>query len=230
LDQRIARPVIDTGGIMNKHVIALLAVCATASGCAAAPGAELEESVGKVGMPLLSTCSAEAEQDLRNNAIWAGLAADYARQAQEDDPNNELIIRYFGEGYDVPSVAGVLLRLAMIGKGSKLTFDCHDPAEVPECANKDVAVWVLDNGQTTGDRTMHVCGDRFWEDQYVNGEDSGSGASQVGIMVHEISHLAGAVDDGVRTEEDTIAMAADYRAVPLTPRHADSYRFYVMKQ
>jgi hypothetical protein len=216
---------------MKKRVSTLFAACAFAAGCAAGPELEsdLAEPVGKLESPLFDACPADMEQDLRDNAVWAGLAADYALSVYRENPNNELALLYFGEGHNQAFVEETLLKLAMIAKGSTLVFDCQAVTH-PDCANPDDALWAYNNAQLVGDRTIHVCGDRYWDPFYVNGEDSGLGASQVGVMVHEVSHLAGAHEDGVRTEQDTIAMAANPMGALITHLHADSYRFYVMKQ
>jgi hypothetical protein len=171
------------------------------------------------------------EDELKEFAMWASSAAIEAFTDYEQDPNNELATRYFGQNYDQSLVHARLVRIGQLGRSERLHFVCLD-ANDDTCSDDNSKVfytWDTEWRDTDG-WNIYVCADRFWADQYVNGVDSDFGASQIGIMVHEISHLTGAISDAFRgNEQAVIDAAADPTGSYLMPGVADAHRFYVMK-
>lgn len=217
---------------MRKIMAVAMVTIAAAQGCAAeslntesqaSPGSE----VGIVKAGLAASCS-DRLGELRDFAFWASSAADRALTDFEQDPSSYLARRYFGPDFTTGIVSYRLSRLIQIGRDSTLKFECVSEAE-PSCANPDRALWTWDTEwQKTSDWTIYVCAERFWDEEYVNGEDDWEQASQVGIMVHELAHLTGAISDYATLDEDLLVEAASYPENDATG-WAESYRFYVMK-
>jgi hypothetical protein len=188
-----------------------------------------EVAVGDTSASLLGSCE-DRSDELADFAFWASNEAIEGLTRYDEDQDNELAVRYFGQNYDHDRVRARLLRLGQLARSPRLKFECLDES-AQECAdpNKVLYTWDTEWMKTDG-WSIYVCGDRFWNERYVNGQDGGSDASQVGIMVHEISHLTGAISDAFTLNESALVDAAlDPTGSFLMPDVAEAYRFYVMK-
>lgn len=203
-----------------------------ASGCVSAAdeasAAASRPDVGALSASLTESCD-DRVAELTEFAQWASSETIEAWSLFDEDPNNELVVRYFGQNFNHDLVRSRLIKLAQLGRSEHLAFQCEDENDGP-CAESDQNVlWSAEDEWKNGDFRIHVCGGRFWDDRYVNGQDRGDGASQVGIMVHEISHLTGAYSDAdTRNEDGVIAAASNPTISFLMPDEAEAYRFYVM--
>lgn len=208
-----------------------LSVVVVASACVSAIDQAAETTqpdVGALSASLTVSCE-DRVAELTEFAQWASSETIEAWSLFDEDPNNELVVRYFGQSFNHDLLRSRLIELAQLGRSEHLAFQCEDENSGP-CADSDLNVlWSKEDEWRNGDFRIHVCGGRFWEDRYVNGQDSGHDASQVGIMVHEISHLTGALSDADTRDEDGVIAAASIPTVSyLMPGEAEAYRFYVM--
>jgi hypothetical protein len=216
---------------MRNMIGFTLGVLVVTSGCVSAldeasePGSQSD--VGALSASLTVNCE-DRVGELTDFAQRASSETIEAWYLYDDDPNNELVIRYFGQNFDHDRLRARLIKLAQLGRSEHLAFQCEDES-TDACADPENILWSTPDEWKNGDWRIHVCGGRFWEDRWVNGQDSGNGASQVGIMVHEISHLTGAYSDAdTRNEAGVIAAASDPIGSYLMPDEAEAYRFYVM--
>jgi hypothetical protein len=217
---------------MTNRICVLAAALAVATGCAnqldsgGASGPETHQ-VGKVSAALFTNCSEDDARFLGNHAFYVATAATeaYGNYA----PDSPLVLKYFGTGHDNDSVKSTLEQIINVAYSDQLNFVC-DPSEAgdgTDCDNPATVLWSWDSAWRTGDWTIHVCGHQLWAPKYENGVDNGAGASQTGIMVHEIAHLAGAWWEGYG--EDFVLQSAQQTPY-FSPLYAEAYRLYVMNQ
>jgi len=113
-----------------------------------------------------------------------------------------------------------------IAYSNQTTWICEstDPDGDTDCATPGTVLYTKDNAASTGDRTIHVCGDRIMS---LDGHQDGpTDASPTGALVHEISHLAGSWCDHQYGEDVVLQRAQDNN--PFAPMFAEAYRYYVM--
>lgn len=178
----------------------------------------------------LGSCQGR-ESELRDFAFWASTEIIQARSAFEADPYNELAGRYFGLYATRATLSSTMLKAAQRGRSSRLQFICQSEQH-QACSDPSTVLYTVDteHARTDGWR-IWACGDRFWDDEYVRGTDSGYMGSQVGIMVHELAHLGGATWDSWMLNEALVRTEAiKYENRAFVPLIAETYRFYVMKQ
>ena len=210
-----------------KKIASCIWIAAAVSACAAPnasdePFAEDGPEVAAAVSALKGECTGDLARFVRNQAFFAASAATDAASTYSPDDANALL--YFGDGHDGDAVLSTMQKIGDIGPSDQVVFSC-DPSGVADgtlCANTDVALWTESNAWTTGDWTIHVCGDVIMT---INGEDKGLDASPTGVMVHEIAHLAGAWLESSGGEDGVIRAAASPQTTPLI---AEAYRFYVM--
>jgi hypothetical protein len=198
--------------------------------------ADRQPAVEAAVEPLLSDSEKEFCDSLMGQLIWlsaeAGREVPAALQAFEADPNSELVNRYFSESANRDVIHQRLIDMVQIGQSGLWKFKCEDPDE-GVCLEKPRTLFYCLEGSCghtneTDNYTMSACGDRFWADEYIEGIDDGDGASQTGLMVHELAHLAGALDDSCTQSEQCLIDTARFIGGGMV-NYADAYRLYVMK-
>jgi hypothetical protein len=215
----------------NRSLI--LVILATVSGCSTQAGndggAKSEpRDVAGLASALFANCSDDAARFLNNHTFYVATATTeaYGNYA----PDSALALKYFGEGHDSDRARSTLEQIINVAYSDQLNFSCDpiDQDDGTDCSQPTTVLWSLDSAWRTGDWTIHVCGDRIMDQQYVNGVDEGDGASSTGILVHEIAHLAGAWWEEGYGEQVVLDSAQN---VPyLTTLYGETYRFYVMNQ
>lgn len=161
----------------------------------------------------------------------------YALAAYEADEYNETVVKYFGEYYDHDILRARLAQLIERGASPDLQFICQE-ASVPECQGDAVtaALWTRYNEwEQTDGWTIRACGGRFWIDYIAEPDlggdkDSIGTASRVGVMVHELAHLTGAVQGhSVQMREQLVIEGAlnSQGSIEMV-NNAEAFRFYIM--
>lgn len=223
---------------MRTTISIALAALPAIAGCAAAVDdatAQTQPTVAVEGTSaaLTGTCE-DMKGELSSFGMWAAAEANEARSQLDADPDNDLVVRYFGTEFDRQLVTARLIQIVQLGRSSRVHFICQDP-NAGTCLERPTTAFYCEDEkcghyQDSDDWTLNVCGERFWEDMYKNGQDGGNSASQTGIMVHELAHLAGAVEDTYMLNEAALVEAAMLPYISITlPSVAEAYRLYVMK-
>ncbi len=215
--------------VLGISLTGLLAVY----GCSAETAGDDVEGLGAA---ISGSCEGRLDE-LSDYAQYAALTANEARSAYDANEDNEMAVKYFGQNYDHDLLRQRLIRLVQLGRSSRLTFECLDETDA-SCSgeHEDAALWTLSTDwQNTDGWNIRVCGDRFWSYSEA-GPDSGGDAmsigtaSRIGVMVHEIAHLTGAImGDSVTLREQLIIDGAqDPNGSYLMPDNAEAFRFYIM--
>lgn len=210
----------------------LLATLLTTAACASeVDDVPAEGVVASAPLQASATCQSRIGE-LRDWAFWASIEIIEAIDALDRDPYNEASGRYFGLYADRATIRSTMLKAAQRARSTRLEFVCQSETH-PDCSPSSTRVFWTTEGEhlrTDGWR-IWVCGGRFWNKEWSGNEDAKNRASQLGIMVHELHHLGGAVKDSWTLDERALVEAAKEQLNRFTmPLAAEAYRFYVMNQ
>lgn len=208
---------------MRDHACVVALVFVTMAGCANEVASDGEVVEPAAAVSALDQCSSDDLNELNEYAHYAYSAiVEGVGNYSSDHPVAQ---RYFGQAQEEWRVREIMTNMANVASG-ELSFSCED--ESSEFCADGAVFWVWSNASQTGDRTIHLCGRRFWDSNIVTGEDRGSGVSKTGALVHEIAHLAGAFEEG--TGERMVLWLANQEGGFYSFRYADAYRFFIMRQ
>jgi hypothetical protein len=209
----------------------LLGNISVSSGVAADDAVDSHVAAESGSAALLGDCES-MKVEFWGFAWRAAAKLEQAKAAFDADPGSDLEIRYFGEYVDRAKVSAIMGRAAERGRSGTLDFICHDPETTQACIDyPTMAFWVYpQDALRTEGWEINVCGVRFWDYLYVNGYDGRDSATQVGIMVHELSHLGGATSDQNTLDEITLMKTvANMSGSQIASGFAESYRHYTMR-
>jgi hypothetical protein len=210
-----------------------LALLASAPACAGVEDPELDSTasaapeVGAQRAALVSdgTCST----DMWDAIVRANQGADWllnnALENFNTEENGNLRATWFGSGMDAPDAArDILFRIVDIRlytNGSKeVSIHCEPPSD-PNCFPGAYAYHLPD------EEVIHLCPDYFTYD-HNQGDYDHNGVSQVGGLLHELSHLDGTSDTYGAYGYDacrSLANASTASAI----NNADTWRYYLMQ-
>lgn len=207
-----------------------LAILAGSQACAAMVAAQDVPEVGVQTAALVSdgTCSTDMWDAITRANQGANWLLNNALENINTAQNQALRTTWFGSGQDAPNAAQDILfrmidmRLFTSGQ-SEVSFHC-ERAEEPACRDRPGAYAYHLDGESD---IIHLCPLYFTFDH--NQGDFNGGVSQVGGLLHELSHLDGTSDfDGSFYGEGpcrALARASSATAI----LNADSWRYYLMQ-
>jgi hypothetical protein len=173
---------------------------------------------------LTESCSQDQQAYITGAIIGAYYSLQSAIQTYSTDSNRAN--HYFGVGYNDPQVQYTLGNMWGVMNDPNLTVVCAQQADNchPEIVGKYNWAFVAPDDVANGTSRIQVC-DLFFNPTYSPGEEDFL-ASPSGLLLHEMAHLAGAVNLIDALGYDAVRDIATH-APSESYANADNYRYYI---